>query len=522
MAGALAFAGCTMGSLAGAGSETTNSLTGTVVGTEGPASGVAVRLLPRDYDCVKGTPHSQLPLVTTDAHGIYRFRGIDSGAYSVEAVGLSKGGRAILFGLHVTANDTAPADTLHAAGVIKVPLAAGFDSVNGYVFIPGTLVFGLPAPGSDTIVLDSVASGTIPAVAYASRTDSRPPQDIGDSVSVMSNAATILSYQGFAYAKKLFFNTAASGANVSGDVLDFPVLIRLNSSNFNFAQAQNGGADVRFSKSNGVPLSFEVEQWDSASAQGAVWVKVDTVYGSNASQFIQMYWGKASAAAASSSSSVFDTLDGYRGVWHQGLGLSDATAYRDNGVDSSTTDTAGIIGRCRRFDPANRSFITIPNETRFDMTTNITLSAWFMVDAISVNWQTILAKGDSDYRLHCDSADGLVCFSVTTADTADYGYKDLAGTTHITDHAWHFVCGVFDGTTMQTYVDGALQGTKVISMPTVTDNWNLTIGNNQPRSPRFFAGAIDEVRVMNTVAGANWVKLCYMNQKAQDALVVFK
>ena len=38
----------------------------------------------------------------------------------------------------------------------------------------------------------------------------------------------------------------------------------------------------------------------------------------------------------------------------------------------------------------------------------------------------------------------------------------------------------------------------------------------------YFRGKIDEVRVMNAAVNADWIKLCYMNQKAEDALVEFR
>lgn len=34
-----------------------------------------------------------------------------------------------------------------------------------------------------------------------------------------------------------------------------------------------------------------------------------------------------------------------------------------------------------------------------------------------------------------------------------------------------------------------------------------------------FRGMIDEVRIANEAYGPDWIKLCYMNQKEQDALV---
>jgi hypothetical protein len=38
----------------------------------------------------------------------------------------------------------------------------------------------------------------------------------------------------------------------------------------------------------------------------------------------------------------------------------------------------------------------------------------------------------------------------------------------------------------------------------------------------YFGGKIDEVRVSSTALSADWIKLCYMNQKESDMLVRFK
>jgi len=98
-----------------------------------------------------------------------------------------------------------------------------------------------------------------------------------------------------------------------------------------------------------------------------------------------MYWGNPNATSESNGKAVFDTAQGNLGVWHLGQNLSDATGNGDNGIDSSTADAAGIIGQCRHFNPTQRSFITIPNKSRFDLTANITLSAWVLVDSFIYN-----------------------------------------------------------------------------------------------------------------------------------------
>jgi hypothetical protein len=515
----LAFVRC---SSMGAGSETTNSLTGAIVRSNGPGSNAIVRLLPSSYDYLRGSGSSRLLTDTTDAQGMYRFDAVAAGTYNIEAVGIADGYRALVCGVQVADDATAPTEILQLPGAIKIPLPAGFDTVNGYVYIPGTTMSAMVEKGKDSITLDSVPAGTLPSIVYSATTGTSVPHVIKDSVVVTPGGTTVVAFRDFKLSKKLYLNTTSSGADIAGRVAQFPVLIRLTGNNFDFSQAKGNGSDLRFTNQKGIVLPLEIERWDSAAGQAALWVKVDTVFGNSDSQYIEMYWGKADATGASNSTRVFDAAGGYVGVWHQNQGLADATVNGDNGLDSSTSDGVGIIGRCRVFNPMHRSFITIPNESLFDMTSDITLSAWAKIDTCVYNWQTIIAKGDNAYRLHCDSNTNNACFSISTADTVDYGYNDLMGTSPVNDHAWHFVCGVFDGFIMRTYIDGRLEGERIVNMPCTTNNYKLTIGDNRQRTPRYFAGSIDEVRVMHAAMGADFVKLSYMNQKEPDALVVFK
>jgi hypothetical protein len=48
------------------------------------------------------------------------------------------------------------------------------------------------------------------------------------------------------------------------------------------------------------------------------------------------------------------------------------------------------------------------------------------------------------------------------------------------------------------------------------------VGKKVDYNSWFFKGGIDEVRVMSVMPDADWIKLCYMNQKSEDLLVVFK
>ena len=59
----------------------------------------------------------------------------------------------------------------------------------------------------------------------------------------------------------------------------------------------------------------------------------------------------------------------------------------------------GRIGGALEFDGQD-DFVSIPNESRFDITGSITISAWIRVESFTKVWQSIVTKGDRAWRLH--------------------------------------------------------------------------------------------------------------------------
>ena len=114
-----------------------------------------------------------------------------------------------------------------------------------------------------------------------------------DSIPVVSDDTTSLPMTGWRFSKRLYINTTASGANV----YSFPLLVRLDRSNFDFSQARDSGQDIRFTKSDNTPVSYEIEQWDRTNNRAAIWVKLDTIHGNNDQQYITMYWGASASIA---------------------------------------------------------------------------------------------------------------------------------------------------------------------------------------------------------------------------------
>jgi hypothetical protein len=520
--------------------ETTNGLvTGMVVLPCGrPAARTQVKLLPAGYDPVKDT--AAVPTDTTDSLGRYGFSSVAPGDYTIQAVQLDDRTRTLVSGIHI-ANDTvaAPIGTLRAPGTIRVYLPGGINGVTGYVYIPGTTCIVFLNNHTDFVFLDSVPARIIPAVSYSSPSISAPAV-IRYDVPVIPGDTTVVYNPSWKYARRLFLNTSASGANVSGGVYNFPVLVRLTAGNFTFAQAEAEGGDLRFTKADGSPLPYDMARWDAASGFAEVWVKVDTVRGNNGSQYIMMLWGNPSASSESSGAAVFDSSGGFEGVWH--LNETSGTRARDashNGF--SGTYRGGLpkgepspLGICQNIVRPDSDYADMGNVLNPGMK-NISVGVWVKPAAFGLQ-QAVIAKTNGNgpsatygYLLSIDLFNFPHFYFISGgANWGDDGTFDVTSNLTLTDSTtWHYVFVAVDrsdNNQCKMYVDGidrtgTLRG-NVSSVANVANTLNLHIGTESDNNYSF-KGAVGEATIAFTARSVDWVKLSYMNQKDGDRLVVF-
>lgn len=389
------------------GGSSSETVIGKVINRDGsPACSTVVTLYPAGYDPIRDVALMRLSSDTTDATGAFRLKAFDSMAtYSIVATKQKSGTNALITGI-VPKGDTTrtPVAVLAVPGAIIAAVPDSADAANGYVYIPGT---GIAASfGSCRLaLLGKVPAGTIASVDFASQATSATASVLATGIQVASNDTAVAQWR---YSARLCLNTTPSGAGVPGNVVNFPVLVRLTASNFNFGQAKSDGSDIRFATSNGAPLSYEIERWNAGTQQAEIWVRVDTVYGNDSTQSLVMQWGNGNAAAQSNSAAVFDTADGFQGVWHLGEtggGIAkDATANHYDGTPSDTApaSVAGTIGLCRSFNGSS-NFIrmngTATSKLNFPENGIYTISAWAYADTLDDGFHLVVGKSDEQYYL---------------------------------------------------------------------------------------------------------------------------
>jgi hypothetical protein len=508
---------------------------GSIIDASGnPIPHTTVALLPYDYNPVIDQLPPNSYSSTTDTLGMFWFKVATRGVYNVEAVHSKLRSRALIQKIAVV-NDTnaVPTQILQNPGRIIVTLPENTDPFKGYVYIPGTSCAVLLNGNESSVVLDSVPAGTARTIYYSAR-NSTIKKTIRSDIPVPSGDSVVIANPDWQYARRFFLNTTAGGANVSGNVYNFPVLIRLTDINFDFTQTSPGGADIRFTKQDNAPLSCEIERWDVSLRSAEIWVKIDTIFGNDSMHSVTMYWGNPNAASASNSTAVFDTGNGFQGVWHlnepvSGL-VKDATI---NGYDGTAVNApaqasvTAMVGSGREFAAGDSGYITIPGtaagKLNFPENGMYALSAWAFIDTLDGRSHAIADKGDQQYNLEVFQDKWEFAEYKTTQKW------DMSSTPALTKQ-WTFVTGVRNQTKQYLFVNGQCVDSMIENQfkPGVDRNtgynvmFGKTAGDSALDFPYYFHGGLDEIRMCNRALSADWIKLCYMNQKTKDQLILFR
>lgn len=536
----LMVAGCTDNSgVAGATTETTNGLVGIILNNDNTVSpNTIVKILTEDYDPVSAGALDQKCIDTTDSVGNYKFEDINPGRYSVLARNSASLTSALIRNV-VVQKDTVTAvqsQLLDKPGAISAKLMS--PGQKGYVYIPGTDIFADIT--DDSLIL----IGDIPAGKF---TDILLVTDNGLRQNLLSNEVEINPDDTIdigkdtvpkAGIKKIYLNTSSTGASINSDLFGFPVLIRLNSSNFDFTQAKPDGRDLLFTGKDGRLLEHEIELWNSSSSRADIWVRIDTLLGNNSEQSIFMHWGNTELAQSAIKGRVFDIADGFKAVWHLDSSsdtICDATINRFYGIKhGDLKNDQCVIGYGLTFSGAE-GYCDMGSV--FDAgTDNFTVSAW--IKPAKTGIQTIVAKSNGGdpylgygWIFAIDGANALHCF---LADTGDY-WGD-PGTFHFWSDVdalidftkWYYVATVVDrsdSTRCKMYIDG--EEVTDNSIGNITDigpmvnNFPIRIGTESDGGFQF-SGSIDDVIISHTVRSEDWIRLCYINQGPQNKLVVFE
>ncbi|HKP95231.1 MAG TPA: DUF2341 domain-containing protein [Fibrobacteria bacterium] len=536
----------------GGSSETTNGVVmGFVTRPDGtPAQNARVVLRPRNFlkDTSLARPKSARPgnasraprlaETTTDGQGRYAIDSVGPGDYYLEAN--DRDSLATVRDFSAGDRDTIFLDSirLRPTGVVvghvngdltgiseAVVQIYGLDRVAKVDSATGQFSFPDLPEGSYTLRA-SVPSSPVEAREIAGVAAHSSDTNFIDDMHIASFEEE--DYASWAYSRRILINTTASGADVKGPVAGFPLLVRLTNGNFDFSLSD--GRDVRFSGGDGKRLRYQVERWDAAAHLAEIWVKVDTIHGNSRSDAITMHFGKAGAPDWSDDRHVFDSADGYGGVWHlaeeaadtltKGL-YKDASPAAQNGDDRiRSTSVQGIIGPGHGFDLGD--YVKSQPSYTLRPAREIVISAWFRGKATGSYGSTVASLGDS-YGLRI-VPNGSVLLFVYKGNASGAWTNLLTSGVNVLDSAWHHLAGTYDGSTLRIYVDGVGKAAMAWSAPIpYTLGPDFFIGRHGTSKRIYdFTGSLDEVVILNRIRDANWMKLCFESQRLNPTLLEFQ
>ncbi len=520
----LLLSGCGSSDLAGGpgtGSETTNSMTVAAYYPDGTAAANAVvRIRNRNY--LAGLPDNLSNFskdTLTDSNGLVTVF-LDPGEYTIETNDMR--GHAAQSSNSVSLNDsiyimpvlestgsiTGSLDSLQDAfdvrvGVYGLERTAVVDTVNG------SFVLGDMPAGIYTIKVTSIQNHSILPEISGVLVTSGTHHDIGTLSSTGRSAQMI------------HLNTTFGGAGVPETVYDFPVMIRLDDSNFDFDSFRSFESSLIFRK-GAHELPHEIEFWDTQKKEAVVWVKVDTLRGDGITTVL-MEWGNASGNDFSNGSVVFDTSLGFRGVWHMAQGSDgmahDATQNGNHAINNGALGVPGIIGEGGAFD-GETAFYEVSDGASagldFGVEDTFTLSAWIYADELDSEYQDIITKGNHQYGMQINKLNAWTLFKFRHRSGWDTTCYVAA------ERVWTHVAGVFAGGDQYLYINGKPVADTFGTIASTDDrdqSFNLLFGRRSDLPERYFKGILDEIRIVGRRRSTWWIKLCFENQRQDQTLV---
>jgi hypothetical protein len=255
----------------------------------------------------------------------------------------------------------------------------------------------------------------------------------------------------FAYNETLTVNNPNSAA-----LTNFQTKVSLTSSNFNFAEAQSGGQDLRFYASNGTtPLNFWIASYSPTSQTGTVWVEVPSI-AANGSTAIVMKWGNSTATTASNGTATFPLFDNFS----------------EGAISSSTWTASGGTWKV-----ANT---TLPNGSTGPVAEGTTASPFQMLESTYKTGSSYVLDADGEQvsgrvwglgvgvtdakdldsvNLYDDlnGADNLYMYKWTSANSNSATTIADAAVGTVNANQWYDVTAKVAGTSVAVYLNGALE-----------------------------------------------------------------
>ncbi len=289
----------------------------------------------------------------------------------------------------------------------------------------------------------------------------------------------------------------AAPLQLGAPVANVPVLVRLHTGNFPFAEVDIDGKDLRFiAEDDQTPLDFHIEAFDSVNELALVWVKLPSVSATPGAHF-WIYYGNERAPAASNPKSVYDGM--HSAVVHfaeKDAVFTDASSYARAVANTGVTVSgAGVADGAGVFDGNARLTLAADPNLRVSPA-GFTFSAWVKPSGSAQG--VLYSQQDGAFRV---VTDGAQVWALAGAASTARGALSAG--------VWNHVA-VTVGTETVVYVNGQEAGR--MATPAGPFGGDAVIGAG-------FQGELDVLQLSSTARSADWVRIAVQAQGDTGTLV---
>lgn len=377
--------------------------------------------------------------------------------------------------------------------------------------------------GTTTVTnLDVTAAGLAVPLTHAYAAAGNYTATVTAEIAATGNSATVsvavgvlpselATGSGDAFARYALLHTKGYAGTTA--LADFPVLVRISESaidGFDYDDCATGGADISFSLADGTVLPHEIETWDP-TGESLVWVKLPTLDGIATAFYLR--WNDADPPA-NDPGAVWSS---YVAVIHGGDAITNSVGgVAASAGSESVTASAGsgyVGGGVNKAEYKTIGLNLANPHASLTAGNQYSVSAWFKREGNGGNNKgthilagSLSSWGASDGFLLIQEGGNYV--SVATKS----GHNWSSGTA-LANQVWGHVGFTYDGVAgaLVAYFNGVEFQRKADPGSMVNANaayWTFGSYMNTA-SDDSFKGDMDEIRVLDGAATADWAKAEY-------------